>query len=160
MHLGGSRAQSCIAGIALGLCACAGSDRAEPTSTEAEPVTDPPSEVVEPGDGVATLLAELRRRLDEVARHSDSDEPFQNGGDLDVAPLAGLVRARLRNALGEPSTCADASGQVLQMAPCRAATDWFYSFYKLPENWVGGGPELLLQFDGERCTSAAWRYTQ
>lgn len=38
--------------------------------------------------------------------------------------------------------------------------DLFYSFYQLPDCWVGGGPELLLRFHGGRCVSAHWRFTQ
>ena len=41
-----------------------------------------------------------------------------------------------------------------------SGTDLFYSFYHLPQGWLGGGPELLLQFQGERCVSAQWRFTQ
>jgi hypothetical protein len=47
------------------------------------------------------------------------------------------------------------------VAPCVERSDWFYSFYHLPEGWVGGGPELLLHFDGsDFCTTADWRFTQ
>jgi hypothetical protein len=48
----------------------------------------------------------------------------------------------------------------LPVAPCQTNDDWFYSFYHLPEGWLGGGPELLLGFDGQVCKSAKWMITR
>jgi hypothetical protein len=94
------------------------------------------------------------------------EEPVSRGGDLDVAPVAGMSRDDLRAALGEPGSCVDnpvtdAQGNRRPVAPCQTNDDWFYSFYRLPEGWVGGGPELLLTFDAAgTCTAADWRFTQ
>ncbi|MBI5490253.1 MAG: hypothetical protein HY905_23155 [Deltaproteobacteria bacterium] len=121
-----------------------------------------------PGAAPASLpapLRELRAALDD-ARTATSDQSLTTGGEQPLDVLVGMTRDGIRDALGEPSTCTDvvwfdAAGRGHPVAPCSSHADWFYSFYHLPEGWVGGGPELLLQFDADgSCTAAAWHYTQ
>ncbi|MBI5501541.1 MAG: hypothetical protein HY907_14945 [Deltaproteobacteria bacterium] len=121
-----------------------------------------------PGAAPASLpapLRELRAALDD-ARSATSDQSLTTGGEQALDVLVGMTRDGIRDALGEPSTCTevvwlDGDGRGHPVAPCSSHADWFYSFYHLPEGWVGGGPELLLQFDAEGvCTAALWQYTQ
>lgn len=124
----------------------AGSRAAEP-ETGAAPAAE----------GRAALLSELRSRLDEV-RMAEPEVHLERGGDLDVSPLVGATGDEIRAVLGEPLQCM--AYEVL-VAPCQDPSDWFYSFYHLPAGSRGGGPELLLRFDGgEVCTSASWAFTE
>ena len=99
-------------------------------------------------------LAELRAALHGV-RSAPSDEHI-TVGPLEASMLVGMTRDEIVQALSEPGQCQVAS----QPAPCQSATEVFYSFYHLPEGSVGGGPELLLRFEGERCVTAEWRFTE
>ena len=120
-----------------------------------------------PGAAPATLpgpLRELRAALDD-ARSATSDQVLTTGGEQPLDVLVGMTRDAVRDALGEPSTCVDdvsfdSGGRGHPVAPCTSHTDWFYSFYHLPDGWVGGGPELLLRFEGGLCIEALWRFTQ
>jgi hypothetical protein len=148
-------------------------EAAPPTPTSAGPITRAPQlrePVVPtlPGAAPDTLpgpLRELRAALDDARSASDEDH-LSTGGEQPLDMLVGMTRSAIRAALGSPNTCAedaytDADGQGHPVAPCVERSDWFYSFYHLPEGWVGGGPELLLHFDGsDFCTTADWRFTQ
>jgi hypothetical protein len=122
--------------------------------------TPAPSEAQAPAR--TTVVRELRARLDQLRA---SEEPRRFGRDLDVAPLVGMTRDQIRAALGAPSICGgpgyrihDPRGNWAPTAPCRTPEDWYYSFYRLPPRSVGGGTELLLQFDAAGvCTVALWR---
>ena len=111
------------------------------------------------------LLAELSARLDRV-QIAGHDEQVSTGGGLALEPLLGTTQSQLRAALGAPHTCrkkqsTESDGNRSLAAPCQTDDDWFYSFYHLPAGAVGGGPELLLQFDNEgNCVSARWVLTR
>jgi len=101
------------------------------------------------------LLAELSSRLDKV-QVAGGQVHVVTGGGIALEPLLGMTRSELRSALGAPRACDEGS-----VAPCQTDDDWFYSFYFLPAGTVGGGPELLLQFDDRgTCVSARWMFTQ
>lgn len=98
-------------------------------------------------------LANLRKSLDLVK--SAGDEKLFEAPTYDPSRLIGLSRTQISSVLGPPKTCDSMAG------PCEGRDDWFYSFYKLPRNSLGGGPELLLQFGlDDLCTSARWMRTQ
>jgi hypothetical protein len=98
-------------------------------------------------------LMKLRASLDTV-RSTPRNRHFDVAA-VDASPLVGFTRTRIELALGTPNKCDPL------MAPCRSTNDWFYSFYSLPDTWVGGGPELLLHFGPDNvCTSVAWWHTQ
>jgi hypothetical protein len=60
----------------------------------------------------------------------------------DVSSLVGTSRADIINALGQPNGLG-------------------YSFYTLCEDCVGGGPELLIQFNSAGVVSSVrWMHTQ
>jgi hypothetical protein len=135
-----------------------------PTPTgDASPPT--PGSSTLPAEDAASALREIRAALDDV-RAADADANVSAGTLLRVDALVGMTRDAIRAALGEPSTCEedvafDSQGNGFPVAPCRTHQDWFYSFYHLPEGWVGGGPELLLQFAAnDVCASARWLHTQ
>ncbi len=110
-------------------------------------------------------LEDLRIALGQ-ARKAGKAEQVSTGGSQPLGALIGMTGAEIRAALGEPSTCTrnaffDANGSGHPVAPCQNRTDWFYSFYHLPQPSLGGGPELLLQFDSSgKCTNAQWMHTQ
>lgn len=102
-------------------------------------------------------LADLRARLDRVrAAPSDANVREVSGSErTDV--LIGMTRAQVRAALGEPQICED----DFFGRGCRTRGDWFYSFYHLPRGSRGGGPDLLLRFDGsDTCIRAEWRFSR
>ncbi|MCX5842251.1 MAG: hypothetical protein NT022_00615 [Deltaproteobacteria bacterium] len=99
-------------------------------------------------------LAKLRASLDLV-KNADDDKPF-TAPTYKASSLIGLSRSQISSALGEPNTCVS-----IMAAPCQDKSDLFYSFYKLPKNYRGGGPELLLKFGkNDVCKSATWAFTQ
>jgi hypothetical protein len=107
---------------------------------------------------VTSTLHSLRASLDSVSA-APEDKPFEasDATRSDISVLVGLSREQIQSALGRPEAC----NSFFMPAPCEHVDDWFYSFYKLPLGWVGGGQELLLQFDrGGICTSASWRFTR
>ena len=123
------------------------------------------------GQAAPGILNSLRQRLDRVALARQRGERFDIS-DLEptfvnVTPLVGLSRQALLDTLGAPTVNCRRTLDSLAtkppslVAPCRAADDLAYSFYALPRGFGGGGPELLLEFDGgERCARARWFRTQ
>ena len=119
--------------------------------------------------GAQEVLNWLRPRLERVALARQKDERLDISTAepklVDVTALVGMSRQRLTDALGPPSfSCkleSRLSNPPLRSAPCRADDDFVYSFYALPKNWGGGGPELLLEFDGgQSVVRARWFRTQ
>jgi hypothetical protein len=119
----------------------------------------------------SNLLNTLRQQLERVALARSRNERFDirdlNAAPVDVTSLVGVSRKTLSDALGVPSvdcrqtpvTSPDLS--PARIAPCRSENDLAYSFYALPRNWVGGGPELLLEFNArDECVRASWVSTQ
>jgi hypothetical protein len=91
---------------------------------------------------------ELRAERTRVVTAPRSD-PFDVEPTVDVRVLVGVERRRFERELGRPESC-DGSD-------CSDATEWHYSFYYLPDGWLGGGTALFLSFDGSgRCVGAAW----
>lgn len=104
------------------------------------------------------LLSRLREGLEKLrATHSDQSVAIDVPDSHDLSSLIGMTRNELHIALGEPHICR----LPISYAPCKNEGDWFYSFYDLPDGWVGGGPELFLTFDKEdKCKTAQWAFTQ
>ena len=82
----------------------------------------------------------------------------QSGFVVDPLPdpklLIGKNRNEIDSTLGTGRTCV---GAGLPSSPCQQAKQIFYALYKLESNNVGGGPELLITFDGDTgrtCTDA------
>jgi len=102
-----------------------------------------------PADPLRNLRASL-----ELVKKAPADKPF-TAPCPDVSALPGLNREQIKAGLGTPHLCGP------DWAPFAHEGDWYYSFYKLPKTWVGGGPELVLQFGRDDiCTSAKWVGTQ
>jgi hypothetical protein len=109
----------------------------------------------------AETLKDLRASLDRVSS-APADKPFRESPQ-NASALVGLSRAEIRDHLGEPHVCdyPKLAPNEMMVAPCEHNGEWFYSFYKLPDNMLGGGPELLLHFgNDDLCTSAKWVFTQ
>ncbi len=104
-------------------------------------------------------LLMLRRSLDlvrEKEKDSNNNQPYESRYNADASVLIGLHKREIQKALGKPKICQD-----LTTAPCKIIGDWYYSFYSLPSNWIGGGQELVLHFDKQRkCKSIQWILTQ
>lgn len=100
------------------------------------------------------VIRNLRASLD-LLKTAPQDKPF-TAPTFDPYWLIGLTRTDIRSGLGTPEMCDTPMG-----GPCSNKVDWYYSFYRLPKRWFGGGPELLLKFDEDDiCTSANWEQSQ
>ena len=156
-----SHFQSAALMTMLALCACGAESQPDPSTPSAapDPVSSPAGAAAPaPRDpGPAALLADLRSRLERVRSAADDAHVTEN--PVDAAALVGMHRDMVMRALGEPRGCAAENG-ALTPAPCEHATDVFYSFYHLPEGSVGGGPEMLVRFEGDRVSQVLWRFTQ
>jgi hypothetical protein len=79
----------------------------------------------------------------------------------DVSSLVGMWRKELDESLGKPSWCNTKETIAIEAKSCIYSTELGYSFYVLPRNSLGGGPELVVALDGkDRVTSAKWVFTQ
>ncbi len=97
-------------------------------------------------------LSELRDRYDEVRATPEGTVVDKGGGD--VSFLVGMRRATIRESLGLPYNC-------LRPATCDDEPDWDYGFSRArPNTRGGGGSELVLKFDGDRCVDAGWGYAK
>ncbi len=141
--------------VLLSACGSEGTSTARPEPAVAEAVSEVEPAEVEDGEGAvaapdrAALLAELRAQLDELADLVDFDEPVRRWTNQDVGPLVGLTGDELQAALGAPQHCAD------------TRCTWFYSFFRLPPHWRGGGPSLFLTLDADGvCTAARWQHSR
>jgi len=101
-----------------------------------------------------TGLLKLRKQLDLVrAKQREARrKPYDAHCCPDISFLLRLSKSEIQTALGEPNVCKETG-----YAPCKEIGAWFYCFYYLPPGWLGGGFNLVLQFDRqERCLSAKW----
>ena len=120
------------------------------------------------GSNSSTVRAidELHECLRDVASHTPaSAQPAYVSPCRmrDVSILVGVSRSDLLGALGQPGFCTGPKNQIALWSDpmCRAPVGFGYSFYRLCEDCVGGGPELLIQFDSAGATSLLrWVATQ
>lgn len=106
------------------------------------------------------LFRELRRCLDDLPTTvmTRVNSPC---AERDVGLLTGLTRPRLVEALANPTWCKAADKlNYLPPSDCNKSDQWGYSFYRLPPSSLGGGPELLLEFDSAQRAKARWIRTQ
>jgi hypothetical protein len=74
----------------------------------------------------------------------------------DVRPLVGVSRQAVLSQLGEPDSCVGGSE-----AECLQSPAWNYTFYHLPPDQHGGGPELMLLFNQHSgVRDAQWGYAR
>jgi hypothetical protein len=109
------------------------------------------------------LMTQLRRCLEEIPAVVDSPVTSPCGGrKVDI--LSGMQIDVLVNELGDPTWCRSASGlNYLHGSECKPSKQrqWAWSFYRLPENTVGGGPELICDLDSAgHCATVKWILTQ
>jgi hypothetical protein len=108
----------------------------------------------------ATLMAGLLPNLERV-RSSDGPSEHLPDPIPDVSELAGLSKSEIRAGLGPATACVLEDDASYRQAECAVANQWFYSFYKLPPESVGGGLELVFRFSANGvCSSAEWLHTQ
>ena len=114
----------------------------------------------------SALLHELHECLRDVASHkpASAQPAYVSPCRMrDVSILVGVSRSDLLGALGQPGFCTGPKNQIALWSDpmCRAPVGFGYSFYRLCEDCVGGGPELLIQFDSAGATSLLrWVATQ
>jgi hypothetical protein len=102
------------------------------------------------------LISQLRRCLEELPAAGDAGVTSPCGGK-DVRILSGIQVDVLVKELGEPTWCAAADG----LNKCKSSKRWGWSFYRLPKNSVGGGPELVCELDEtKKCFAMRWVVTE
>jgi hypothetical protein len=77
--------------------------------------------------------------------------------------LVGASRSDLLDSLGQPSFCVTTTNQIVPWSSltCRSDFSFGYTFYLLGKDWIGGGPELWIQFDSAGAASSVrWVRTQ
>lgn len=133
-------------------CSCGGSFLARCTERDTADLFRGP---VRPAAVLDRLRPLARARAAVVA--APDDRPFRVEPMPPVDVLVGLRRSEL-SFLGEAHAC---TGPAQPSAPCQRANQAFFSFYKLPPSSVGGGPELLLDFDDQgQCSAARVTHTR
>jgi hypothetical protein len=107
-----------------------------------------------PQDALIRTLQERRGKI----RAASPSEDLRFPADLDPSPLVGIGIDSLQAALGTPDYCWT-EGPL--DPPCQERGRWMYAFHHLPENSLGGGPELALSIgSSRRVDSARWVFTQ
>jgi hypothetical protein len=104
-------------------------------------------------DSAAKVLAQLRKEL-HLVRGASGDKPVTSAFQPNPTPLVGLTQREVQESLEEPNHC--------QVSACVGPGEWVYWFFWLPPGWRGGGPELVLDFDGIplRVKRATWRFSR
>ena len=106
------------------------------------------------------LLKELRQCLDALPQsvHAPVNSPC---AERRVAVLEGVSRRDVLFALGDPTWCQGAPGAIaLDRAECAHSHVWSYSYYRLPDRSLGGGPELTFEFARDSTVKVGWVWTQ
>jgi hypothetical protein len=102
------------------------------------------------------LISQLRRCFEELSAAVDAPVTSPCGGK-DVSILSGIQVDVLVRELGEPIWCSAAGG----LNKCKSSKRWGWSFYRLPKNSVGGGPELVCELDEtKKCFAMRWVVTE
>lgn len=98
-----------------------------------------------PADGPLSALA---RAIDEVRRAPRKQE-MRVGTLPDPAPAIGLTRHQIESTLGKGYSC-----NAPLHAPCTKEGQSYYPLYHLPAGARGGGAELVITFQDDRCVDA------
>jgi hypothetical protein len=110
-----------------------------------------------PAETQAKLLQKLSQCLNEIPRTSPQ-ALFSPCAKLDLTPLNGIARANLLGVLGPPTLCTLVN--VPKGPDCPSQNNQ-WSFYSLPPNTQGGGPELTCEVDKmKRCAVVRWIYSE
>ena len=106
------------------------------------------------------LLHELQRCLKDLPAATKNPVHSECTG-RDVSSLGTVSRDTLLAKLGQPTwgLAAD-THSYLDLRDCFRSNEWGYSFYRLPPQSLGGGPELVFQFSADGTTTAKWLHTQ
>ena len=107
------------------------------------------------------LLQSLRACRDAIPKHVD--QPFESTcRTFDVSTLTGISRADLVVALGPPSFCVGLTeGGFPRGQDCPPHWNPEWSFYRLPANLLGGGPELFCETtEDQHCGRVMWVRSQ
>jgi len=107
-----------------------------------------------------TLLDELRQCREELRLVAST--PVESAcANRSVYPLNGLTRSEVAAALGDADWWVGTDGLItLDTQLYRESRTWGYSFYRLPEDSLGGGPELTFEFDGHARAKVSWLWSQ
>ena len=77
--------------------------------------------------------------------------------------IVGVSKSELLKALGNPDFCLTSNNQVhpWQEKVCSTALNIGYMFYRLPEDMIGGGPQLVFTIGSEKQgVAVAWKRSQ
>lgn len=109
----------------------------------------------------AQLLQELHACLNEVYA-MDSRLFVSPCSKKDTVVLTGISRADLFKALGEPTWGLEAPPTIESILSTHPTLWPAWSFYRLPKDTLGGGPELVCELDrtGQLCVKVIWQRTQ
>src|SRR5262245_531073 len=114
---------------------------------------------IETSQGRAVILAELRKCRDALP--VESNTPFSSPcANRDVSALDGVSKAEIESALGRPDLVASSGSVTSAQGAYERAATWSYSFYRLPVDYLGGGPELLFEFNSNDVARAKWVHTE
>jgi hypothetical protein len=105
----------------------------------------------------ASQDALVRRLATDLAsvRSTPAESHPEVWGPKDLRPLQRVPIAEIRAALGKPDC------ESKHDNPCMEGADLVYEYFKLPEGWLGGGPNLLVWADPQgRCREALWLGTK
>lgn len=79
----------------------------------------------------------------------------------DPSGLVGRLHKELVEFVGYPDWCLKDGQTETDGMKCFMVTDIAYSYYVVPLNTVGGGPELMITLSKEgRVTGAKWSHSQ
>jgi hypothetical protein len=110
-----------------------------------------------PSSEQSTLMRELHTCLRDLPSETtpERDSPC---AQRSTSILVGIARTELLGGIGEPTFCLARSTFTPWRAPyCRGRVSLGYSFYRLRQDCVGCGPELLFEFDSEdRVKAVRW----
>jgi len=99
------------------------------------------------GKAYPPAVLKWRDCLDFV-RHGKHEAGFESPCvSDDRTVLLGLSRDDVHALFGKADVCKDTDDDTAwSTKPCWKADQWWYSFYTLPEEVIGGGPELVFDF--------------
>lgn len=103
-------------------------------------------------------LKKLHDCLFELPKHSGTSY-VSPCASMNLTNLNGVHLNAMTAALGAPTFCT--KPYAIGASHSKGCLSPAWSFYRLPQGWVGGGPELVCSTDdGLTCHHVNWMHTQ